>query len=289
MSAAPYETHELMICRIAAEMTAQEECVTVLGSFTPLAYAAYMLGKLTHARDAWLVAYNAVGILPVELSFTGAEAAVYRGSLARLAFIENGHLVHLHRRGLIECVSSAQMDGEGAINLSVIGDHTRPAVRLPGGAGAPEVMQNFRKVIVYFSRHDTRTLVPKVDFVTGRRRPIDPGAREAEGLAGGSPVLVVTPLAVMVKEHDERPFRLQSVHPGVSVQEVIESTGFELEVPEELPSTAIPTDEQLALLRDRIDPFGTVKFDFLSGEQRLAYLEEILAKEWERAAAGLGA
>jgi acyl CoA:acetate/3-ketoacid CoA transferase beta subunit len=284
MTAHPYEPHELMVCRIAAEMTDEGEYITLLGSFTPLAYAAYMLGKLTHAPDAWLVGYNAIGMPPVELSFTGAEAAAYKGSPARSSFTPNGHLVHLGTRGLLECVSSAQIDGDGAINLSVIGDYDRPKVRLPGGAGAPEVVQNYRRVVAYFPRHDRRTLVSEVDFATGRRRPLGAEARRSQGLETG-PVLIVTPLAVLRKEHDDLPFAIESVHPGVDIETVVENTGFELEVPDRIPPTAEPTPEQLRLLRERIDPFGTVRFDLLRGSERLEYLEEVLAREWARAEA----
>ncbi len=282
-----YEIHELMICRIAAEMTDEGEHITVMGSFTPLAYAAYMLGKLTHAPGAWLVGYNAIGMSPIQLSFTGAEAAAYRGSLARASFTPNGHLVHLGRRGLLECVSSAQIDGDGAINLSAIGDYDRPKVRLPGGAGAPEVIQNYRKVLAYFSRHDTRTLVEKVDFATGRRTPISRERRERAGLVTGGPVLILTPLAVLRKEDDERPFAIESLSPGVSAEEVVENTGFQLEVPAEIPTTTAPTTEQLRLLRERIDPSGTARFDFLSGAERLEYLERVLEGEWNLASARL--
>lgn len=278
-----YEIHELMVCRIAQEMTAEGEHITLMGSFTPMAYAAYMLGKLTNAPDAWLAGYNAIGIPPIELSFTGSEAAVYRAASAHASFTENGHIVHLGRRGLLECVSSAQIDGDGAINLSAIGDYDRPKVRLPGGAGAPEVVQNYHKLVAYFAKHDRRTLVPKVDIATGRRTPISTEARRTAGLATG-PVLVVTPLAVLRKDDDGRPFVLESVHPGAAVDDVADRTGFELEVPAgQTPRTAIPSRQQLDLLRERIDPYGTARFDFLSGAERLSYLEQILDREWERA------
>jgi len=156
-------------------------------------------------------------------------------------------------------------------------------VRLPGGAGAPEVIQNYRKVVAYFSRHDRRTLVEKVDFVTGRRTPISRERRDRAGLVTGGPVLILTPLAVLRKEDDERPFAIESLSPGVSAEEVLENTGFELEVPAEIPTTATPTAEQLSLLREWIDPDGTARFDFLSGAERLEYLERVLEDEWNRA------
>jgi len=277
-----YEVHELMTCRVAAEV--DEDGVTVMGSFTPLAYAAYMLAKLTHAPQSYLVGFDAVGMQPIQLSFTGAEAAAYKGAACRWGMLTEINGIHLSNHGGVEAVSSAQFDGDGAINLSAIGPFEQPKVRLPGGAGAAEVIKMYRKMIAYFGNHNSRTLVDKVGFVTGTRWKVGREAREAAGLQPG-PVIVVTNLAVLVKDEDDRPFRIESVHPGVDVQTVVENTGFELEVPDDVPLTAEPTQAQLDLLRGKIDPFGTVKFDFVSGKDRLAYLKEILDAEWERAAA----
>jgi len=277
-----YEVHELMTCRVAAEV--DEQGVTVMGSFTPLAYASYMLAKLTHAPSAYLVGFDAVGMQPVQLSFTGAEAAAYKGAVCRWGMLTEINGIHLSNHGGVEAVSSAQFDGDGAINLSAIGPFEQPKVRLPGGAGAAEVIKMYRKMIAYFGNHNSRTLVDKVGFVTGTRWKVGRESREAAGLQPG-PVIVVTNLAVLVKDEDDQPFRIESVHPGIDVQTVIDNTGFELEVPDDVPLTATPTRDQLDLLRGRIDPFGTVKFDFVSGKDRLAYLKEILDAEWKRAAA----
>jgi glutaconate CoA-transferase, subunit B len=277
-----YEIHELMTCRVAAEV--DEDGVTVMGSFTPLAYASYMLAKLTHAPEAYLVGFDAVGMQPVQLSFTGAEAAAYKGAVCRWGMLTEINGIHLSNHGGVEAVSSAQFDGDGAINLSAIGPFEQPKVRLPGGAGAAEVIKMYRKMIAYFGNHNSRTLVDKVSFVTGTRWKVGRESREAAGLQPG-PVIVVTNLAVLVKDEDDEPFRIESVHPGVDVENVVENTGFELTVPTDVPLTAVPTQQQLDLLRGKIDPFGTVKFDFVSGKDRLAYLKTVLDAEWERAAA----
>jgi acyl CoA:acetate/3-ketoacid CoA transferase beta subunit len=277
-----YRIDELMVCRIASEVDASG--VTVLGSFTPLAYAAYMLAKATHARDAYLIGFNAVGMKALQMSIAGVEAQAYHGAIGRWSFIETTSTVHLGRRGLVECVSPAQVDGEGRINTSVIGDYEHPKVRLPGGAGSPEVVQNYQKLVVYFGGHDTRRLVERVDFATGGRWPISAEAREARGLLPG-PIMVVTPLGVLVKDHDDRPFRVESVNPGVDVQEIVDNTGFVLEVPSQVPTTAVPTAKQIDLLRTEIDPHGTSRFDFLDTEARAEYLRTILDAEWRRAAA----
>jgi acyl CoA:acetate/3-ketoacid CoA transferase beta subunit len=275
-----YRIEELMVCRIAAEV--DESGVTVLGSFTPLAYASYMLARLTHAPASWLVGFNAIGMPPVELSLASSEAAVYRGALARWTFCQTTQTVHLGRRGLVECISPAQMDGDGAFNVSAIGDYDHPKVRMPGGAGAPEVVQHYERIVAYFGRHDRRTLVEKVDFRTGGRRPINAAARRAAGLLSG-PIRIVTPLAVMVKDDDGTPFRLETLHPGVDVEQVVENTGFELEVPREVGVTDVPSAEQITLLRERIDPFGTIRFDFMDAQERKASVRRILQLEWDRA------
>jgi glutaconate CoA-transferase, subunit B len=254
----------------------------VLGSFTPLAYASYMLARLTHAPQAWLVGFNAIGMPPVELNLTSTEAAAYRGALARWTFCQTTQTVHLGKRGLVECISPAQMDGDGAFNVSVIGDYDHPKVRMPGGAGSPEVVQHYARIVAYFGKHDTRTLVEKVDFRTGGRRPINDAARRAQGLLTG-PIRIVTPLAVMVKDDDATPFRLETLHPGVEAQEVVDRTGFALDVPADVGVTAIPSPQQLALLRDRIDPFGTIRFDFMDAQERKASVRRILQQEWDRA------
>jgi glutaconate CoA-transferase, subunit B len=275
-----YEIHELMTCRVAAEV--DEQGVTVMGSFTPLAYASYMLAKLTHAPKGYLVGLDAVGMSPIQLSFTGTEAAAYKGAACRWGMLTEINSIHLANHGGVEAVSSAQFDGDAAINLSAIGPFEQPKVRLPGGAGAAEVIKMYRKMIAYFGNHNSRTLVDKVSFVTGTRWKVGNAAREAAGLQPG-PVIVVTNLAVLVKDEDDRPFRIESVHPGVDVATVVENTGFELEVPDDVPTTAEPTQQQLDLLRTKIDPFGTVKFDFVSGKERLSYLKGILDAEWNRA------
>jgi acyl CoA:acetate/3-ketoacid CoA transferase beta subunit len=276
-----YGVEELMVCRVAAEVDG--DGVVVMGSFTPLAYAAYMLAKLTHAPDAYLVGFDAVGMAPIPLSFTGAEAAAYKGAVARWGMLTEINSIHLSNHGGVEAVSSAQFDGSGAINLSTIGPFESPKVRLPGGAGAAEVIKMYRKMVAYFPNHNPRTLVERVEFVTGTRWKVGRAAREAAHLQPG-PIVVVTNLAILVKDEDEEPFRLESLHPGVTAGEVVAATGFALEVRAVVPTTAEPTAAQLALLRERIDPLGTVRIDFVPGKDRLAYMKDLLDAEWAQVA-----
>ena len=78
-----------------------------------------------------------------------------------------------------------------------------------------------------------------------------------------------------------KPFKIISLHPGVTSEQVVENTGFELEVPGTIPETEKPTADQVRLLREEVDPYGTLDFDFKPGKERLGYLNEILQKELE--------
>ena len=277
-----YRIEELMVCRIAAEVP--DHGITVLGSFTPLAYASYMLAKLTHAPGNWLIGFNAIGMRPIPLSLSGAEAGAFRNSIGRWSFSQVTQTVHLGGRGLVECISPAQIDGSGAYNVSVIGDPERPKVRLPGGAGSPEVIQHYGRIMLYVGTHDRRTLVERVDLRTGMRDPLDDEARRARGLLIG-PVRVLTPLAVLLKERAEEPFRVESLHPGVDLDAVVEATGFELDTDGPIAETTVPSGEQLRLLREEIDPRQTMRFDFMGAQERRAFVEELLEAEYREAAA----
>jgi acyl CoA:acetate/3-ketoacid CoA transferase beta subunit len=282
----PASTEELMVCRIALEV--DDSGVTVLGSFTPLAYASYMLAKLTRAPDAFLIGFNGLDIPAIELNMMSVEAEIYRFAAARWSFLHTTNTVHMGGRGLLECISPAQIDGSGAFNTSVIGDYDHPKVRLPGGAGSPEVIQNYQKVVVYVSRHDRRTLVDHVDFVSGQRIPL-PDGQGAKRRSSDGAILLVTPMAVLLKASSDSPFRLESLHEDITVSDVLQNCGFPIEVPsEDIPPTAMPTDTQLTLLRERIDPFGTIRFDFMGATDRAGYVRDIVATEWSRARRALG-
>lgn len=273
-----YSIGELMCVTLAKEI--EDGDVVVLGSFTPLAYASYILAKITHAPNITLLAYASVDTRPFQLSFTRAEAAATRGAALMWTMLEDLNSVHLKGRGDVEAISSIQADQYGNINLSAVGEYDKPLLRGPGGAGAPEVIKMHRKMIGYFPSHTTRTFVPKVDVITGTRYVIGAKERVKAGYRPG-PIRYITNLAVISKEEKDNPFKIDSLHPGVSVEQVVENTGFELEVPRDIPETEKPTKEQIRLIREEIDPYGTIAFDFKPGKERLGYLNEILQKELE--------
>jgi glutaconate CoA-transferase subunit B len=145
-------------------------------------------------------------------------------------------------------LSGGQIDGEGNVNLVSIGDYARPKVRFPGSFGSAYLYYVVPKVILFRIEHSRRTLVPKVDFVSA------PGSSAGNVYRPGGPIALVTNRCLFDFDRRCRRFRLKSVHPGHSVDEVIENTGFDFELADSVPKTPAPSTEALHLMRSRVAP-----------------------------------
>ncbi len=148
---------------------------------------------------------------------------------------------------------ASQIDRTGNQNLSAIGDWARPTVQLVGVRGAPGNSVN-HPTSYWVPDHSKRTFVPQVDVVSGvgyeRAAAAGPGATRYHDVR-----VVVSNLGVFDFETPERVMRLRSVHPGVTVDDVVAATGFELVVPADVPETRPPDEDELALIR-ALDPRG---------------------------------
>lgn len=138
-------------------------------------------------------------------------------------------------------LSGGQIDGHGNINLVEIGPHDHPKVRFPGSFGSAYLYFVVPKVILFRTEHSRRTLVPGVDFISA------PGSSAANVFRTGGPIALVTNRCLF--SFKDGRFTLESVHPGHTVEEVIEHTGFDFDRPKEVPTTPVPTPETLALMR----------------------------------------
>ncbi len=258
--------------------------VIVLGSFTPLAYCAYILAKLTHAPNALIVGYSGVDPLPFQLSFHSSEAGCTENASLLWSMTECINSLHLASRADVEAISSAELDKEGNINISWLNIKGNPrGLRLPGGAGAPCVVKMHRKMVGYFPSHSTRVFVDRVNYVTGSRLYVSDKERIEAGLRPG-PVTVVTDLCVM-EMREKGYWRVLSLHKGVTAQQVKEQTGFSVEIPEDCPVTAPPTSQQVALIREQIDPMNTRAIDFMPAKVRIKELPQKILQEWNAAQA----
>ncbi len=250
-----YTIDELMAAVLAREI--RDGDIGMPTAMCPLGDAAICLAKHTHAKG--LIWYGHNGWDP-DIAYTldtmHDTEAMTRNSL----YIPDwGDILSQMLRGMVgfQIVAPAQIDQHGNMNNNVIGEHEAPKVRLPGSVGMPEIGCLHQRVLVYEPRHNTRVFVEKVDFIAGLGQlPGGAKARRERGIIGGGPQIVVTNLCVMDFEEESGHMRLRSIHAGVSAEEIAENTGFELLAPEHVPTTELPTAEQVRLLRERIDPRG---------------------------------
>jgi glutaconate CoA-transferase subunit B len=149
-------------------------------------------------------------------------------------------------------LGAAQVDRHANLNSTVIGDYAHPRTRLPGAGGAPEIAASCGEVIV-IAPHTRRTFVEKLDFVTTVGHGDGPGARERLGFRGKGPTAVITDLGVLEPDPETKVLVLTRTHPGVEVDQVLEQTGWALEVSAELGRTEPPTAEELAKLRELLE------------------------------------
>jgi glutaconate CoA-transferase subunit B len=159
--------------------------------------------------------------------------------------LSNVDVYQLALRGRIDVMllGAVQVDARGRVNSTVIGPFDHPKVRLPGGGGAAVLFQVVKRIVVYRTRHDARSLVPAVDFVT----------------AVGNLERVVTPLAVFRQTPDG--LRLEGLMPGVTLDEVRRQTGFPVVPAPDWAPVPSPTPDELAAL-EALDPHRLRDLDF---------------------------
>jgi glutaconate CoA-transferase subunit B len=249
----PKEFNALELMAVCGSKQIKNGEVVFIGTGLPL--IAAMLAKKTHAPGAKIV-YEAGYIdsnakdiaLSIADSRLGYHAAGAIGLIETLGLMLQGGHVDLG------FVGAAQIDEYGNINTTYIGSFEKPNVRLPGSGGGNDIISSARRIVVIMT-HEKRKMVKKLDYLTSPGFLDGLGARERMGLLGGGPSLVVTNLCQMDFDPKTKRIRLATVHPGVTVHQVVENSGFDLIIPKDVPATELPTCEELALLR-AIDPNG---------------------------------
>ena len=229
MSVAP---DELMTVAAARELTDRTICFVGIG----LPSTAANLARLTHApRTVLVYESGTIGSKPstLPLSIGDGELAETADAVVPVPEIFNYWL----QGGRIDVgfLGAAQIDRHGNLDSTVIGDYDEPKVRLPGGGGAPEIAAMAREVIVII-RQSPRSFVERVDF--------------RSSVPGSGAMVVITDLGVLRLDPDSRELVLTRVHPGVSVEDAREATGWDLRVADDLEETDPPSDEELRVLRD---------------------------------------
>lgn len=182
-------------------------------------------------------------------SFSDGEMRVSVLGSRRNNFFTNGgvELFDLAAEGRIDAffLGGGQIDGHGNINLVGVGGYPRGNVRWPGSFGSAYLYFLVPRVILFREEHTRRVMVPQVDFVSA------PGTSDGVHRPGG-PFALVTGLGLFNFDRDRRRFRLASVHPGHSVEEIRDNTGFDFDCPAVVPDTPDPDAQTLAAIRGPI-------------------------------------
>jgi glutaconate CoA-transferase subunit B len=244
-----YNPSELLICTAARLMT--DNTTAFIGTGIPMLAAS--LAQRMHASN--LVAifeFGGTGAILDELPLAVGGECTFHRALSATGICD---VVETAQRGFIEYgfLGGAQIDPYGNLNSTVIGDHDHPKVRLPGSGGANDVGSHCWQTIAIM-RHDKRRFMEKVDFITTPGYLGGPGAREAAGLPPGTgPYRVVSNLAVLGYHSERKRMMLLATQPGVTVEEVIDNTGFELLFAKHVEQNPPPTIEELRILREEVD------------------------------------
>jgi len=249
MSAQVYNPNELLICTASRLMP--DNTTAFIGTGIPM-LAASLAQKMHAPNLVAIFEFGGTGAILDDLPLAVGERRTFHRAVAASGILD---IVETAQRGFVEYgfLGGAQIDPYGNLNSTVIGDHDRPKVRLPGSGGGNDVGSHCWRTIAIM-RHDSRRFVEKVDFITTPGYLDGLEAREKAGLPPGTgPYRVVTTLAVMGYHPESKRMMLLATQPGVSMEQVLENTGFGIVVEEEIESSPAPTDEELCLLRDEVD------------------------------------
>jgi glutaconate CoA-transferase subunit A len=269
---------ELMVCWLASQLDNDSICSA--GAVSPLAATSYLLAKATHAPGL-AIFMTSGGLLdvaerPMLLSLgealdTASASVVCGGEDSYRWYYQQGRVT-------CEVVTVAQVDRRARTNNIELTSPSGRRVRLPGQGGMADVADLHQNFVLYLTRHSPLTLVENVQRLSAARSLTDPSARTAAGLRPGTTTLI-TNLGVFRYEPDRGELVLQSLHPGVSLNQLREATGFEPAVAADLTVTAEPSAEMLRVLRERVDPLGIRRLEFAPARERAELLAACIAAE----------
>ncbi|MHA1649238.1 MAG: CoA-transferase [Candidatus Helarchaeota archaeon] len=259
-----YTIAELMVTSLANCIKNGD--IIFQGAATPMPMVAIELARATHAKDT--VYFSAFGISPANpINF---EALLCEGLIEVLKKTKVTNYLWAHemwnqfRKLTLEFLRPAQIDKFWNCNNSVLYGEDRnfqkPKLRFPGGMAVSDSLNLMERVVLYTPSHRKRTFVEKVDFVMAKGYPLS--AWRKENKIGKGPVKMITNLCIFVPDPKTSMMKIESIHPGVTLDQVLENTGFEPILPEKIPETPKPTKEQLQLLREKIDPIGFRDLEF---------------------------
>jgi glutaconate CoA-transferase subunit B len=212
------------------------------------------LARATHAPNLVLIYESgAVGAVPDRLPVSIGDPALVTGSLSVASMADIFMLYLQGGRIQVGFLGGAQVDRYGNINSTVIGKYDAPKVRLPGSGGACEIAVHAERVIVAAAL-SARSFPAEVDFITSPGHAGKHGTRKELHQPGGGPMRIVTDVGILAPSPQDGELELVGIYPKVEVEDVKAKVGWPLRVRATLEQIPPPTDDELHLLRDVLDP-----------------------------------
>ena len=246
-----YTPFELMAVAGARELKDGEIVAVGLG----LPVVATFLAKRTHAPNITIL--FELGVVDPEPVHTGiglSDPRIWYRAKIMSNFVDMlGTVLH---KGLVDVgfLGGLETDAYGNLNTTLLGDPKGKFRHFTGSGGGNDIASCARRTVIII-RHEARKLNEAVSFVTSPGYLRGGGDREAAGLQG-EPSRVITDKAVFGFDPVSKRMRLESIHPGVTLENVLSNMAFQPIVPDDLPVTEPPTAEQVRLIREEIDPEG---------------------------------
>ena len=241
-----YTASEMMTIAAARALANDDICFVGIG----LPSAACNLARLTHAPRLRLVYESGtIETRPDVLPLSIGDGELCETALATVSVPEMFQYWLQGGRITIGFLGGAQVDRFGNLNSTVIGAYASPAVRLPGGGGAPEIATGCRRIYIIMAQ-TRRAFVERLDFVTSLGHGPTGRERRALGIRTDGPALLVTDLCIMKPDPDTKEFEVVSLHPGITRDIVRERTGWAVRFAAEVAETPVPDRRELETLRD---------------------------------------
>lgn len=269
---------DLMVAWLARRLADTSVCS--VGSASSLATVAYLVAKADHAPGLTLLTHNGgyVDVASRFASLSFGEASDFQTAAGVCGGDDSYRWFYQQSRVTDEVVGAAQIDVHGRTNNGWIFLEDGRRIRLPGQGGMADVANMHRNFILYSPRQSRRALVDEVDWMSASRGLFGGAERAAMGYGPGE-VALITDLAVFRVEPVTKRFAVESLHPGVSLEQLSAATGWPIiEVHAAIPVTQPPTERELATIR-RVDPFGLRGLEFLSARDRLGSIDAVLRSE----------
>ena len=245
-----YNPNELIICITSRLMEDNATCF--IGTGIPMLAAS--LAQHMHAPNLISIfEFGGIGAQLDKLPLAVGDMRTFNKGLVASGICD---IMEAGQCGFVEYgfLGGAQIDMYGNLNSTIIGDdHDYPKVRLPGSGGGNDVGSTCWKTIIIM-QHGKRRFMPKIDFITTPGYLSGPHAREEAGLPPNTgPYRVVTDLCTLGFDNETKCMKLLALNPGITINDVVENTGFELIIPNKIEQNKTPSAAELRILREEVD------------------------------------